>query len=130
MWPGRQNGNPGYIENSLEVAGLDLRGRADREPRAILFSKEGLANGPHTIRIVVPATKSGVSAGSGFVALDACKVLDGKTKGEVQFIICNEWNYPEGGWRIWGDHVKDAIAVGTAYKNTIRIRFRDRDDKR
>jgi hypothetical protein len=84
----------------------------------MLFSREGLSERPHTIRIVSTA------ADGSPVWLDAFKILGGKTRASVRFVINNEWNYPKLGW---GNYVRDPIFVKAAYENQVRLRFRDGD---
>ena len=60
----------------------------------VLYSKEGLERGTHTIRIVVTGKKARAS-NNVFVSVDAFEVLGTPEEGEVRFIINNLWNYPE-----------------------------------
>ena len=123
-WLGSQDIGGGladvYLDNRLEAGDINMSTRA-RQPSAILFSREGLANGPHTVRVV----SSGKQSGS-VVPLDGFKVLGGKTRGSVRFIVNNEWNYPQLGW---GNYVKDPILLKPGYSNQVRLRFRDRDER-
>jgi hypothetical protein len=134
-----------YIDGRREAAGVNLyvpRRSEDsvRRSMEIQYCKEGLPNGPHTIRVAVavtnrggparalapPArtTRAGSAAAGAFVPVDAFKVYDGQTKGAIRFIIANEWNYPQ---LSWGNYVKDQILVKSGYKNQVRMRFSDRD---
>ena len=101
----------------------------DKQPRVILFSKEGLPDGPHTIKVVVKGEKS-AGSGNSWVSVDAFQVLGSKAKPDVSFIISNAWNYPEVGWLRWGNYAKDAVIVTTGYTNQVRLRFADHDTAR
>jgi hypothetical protein len=126
-----------YLDNKLEAAGVDLNSGPtgdmsegwDKQPRVVLFSKEGLPDGPHTIKVVVKGEKSPAS-GNSWVSVDAFQVLGSKTKPDVSFIISNQWNYPEVGWLRWGNYAKDAVIVTTGYANQVRLRFADHDTAR
>ncbi len=106
-----------YLDGKLELAGLSLRSYR-KQTGEMLFSREGLSEGPHTIRIISTA------ADSSPVWLDAFKILGGKTRASVRFVINSEWNYPKLGW---GNYVRDPIFVKAAYENQVRLRFREGD---
>jgi hypothetical protein len=101
---------------------MDMTMGQDAQPRQALFSKEGLEDGRHTIRIVVSGKRNRLSEGS-FVSVDAFHVLGRKSNGRVRFIISNDWNYPEVGAYVWGNYARDAVVVGTGYTNEVRLRF-------
>ena len=89
----------------------------------VLFSKEGLAQGTHTIKIVVTGKKAPVS-NNRFVSINAFEVLGASEEGEVRLNINNLWNYPE---LTWGNYMKDPILIETGYTNTVRMRLTDND---
>jgi len=125
-----------YIDGKLEKAGLSLyRPPVDPDKlvpdnsREILFSKDGLAAGKHTMRIVVGnaaprAVFDNIVTGpdARFVTIGAFRVRDAKTRGAVQFIVDNLWNYPQ---IAWGNYAKDPIFVGAGYTNLVRVRLSD-----
>jgi hypothetical protein len=119
-----------YVDGKLEKAGLNLY-QAPADPdklvpdrsREVLYSKEGLSAGPHTIKIVV--RERGTTPGDGFVTIGAFRVRDAKSRGQVRFIIDNLWNYPQISW---GNYAKDPIFVGVGYTNLVRMRLSDVDE--
>ena len=126
-----------FVDNHLEAADVDLNSGPtgdnaegwDKEPRVVLFAKEGLPDGSHSIKVVVKGDKSPGSNNS-WVSVDAFQVLGSKTKPDVLFIINNEWNYPEVGWLRWGNYAKDAVVVTTGYTNQVRMRLAGSDKAR
>lgn len=119
-----------YVDGKLEAAGVSLRGMPPRpdqitpdRSREVLFSKERLTAGPHTIKVVV--REKGAALGAGFVTIGAFKVLDAQTRWPVRFIVNNLWNYPQISW---GNYAKDPIFVGVGYTNLVRLRFSDSEE--
>jgi hypothetical protein len=114
-----------YIDGKLEASALSLYARpqqGDQLPidmsHELLFSKEGLTNGSHTIKIIVlEGTKP---AADQFVTVDSFQVLKPQTRGKGRFIVDNLWNYPR---LSWGNYVKDPILVKAGYSNNVRFRF-------
>lgn len=120
-----------YVDGVLEAAGIDLycgpgfgasRGE-EKVYQEVLFSKEGLADMEHAIRIVVTGAKNPRS-NNAYVSVDAFVVLGTPTEAEVRMNINSAWNYPE---LDWGNYVKKPILVGTGYTNTVRVRLTDHD---
>jgi beta-galactosidase len=120
-----------YVDGVKEASGIDLycgigHGASRGEEKIyqeLLFSKEGLENGEHVIRIVVTGEKNAAS-NNAFVAVDAFEVLGTPVEGDVKFIVNNEWNYPE---LTWGNYVKDPILIESGYTNSLRIRLTNND---
>lgn len=123
-WTGRTGSIDGsadvYIDGKLEAEDLDLSRRVETRYSDIwpyvLFSKEGLPEGRHTIRIVVRS--SGVS-------VDVFRVLRSDTPGDVRMIYANQWNYPD---LSWGNYVKRAQITGAFYQNAVRVRLTGSDE--
>jgi hypothetical protein len=126
-----------YIDGKLAESGVNVYAPSVEEvvhrtvldkraglPREILYSKEGLAAGQHTIKVVVTGKKSAPSTGT-IVTVGGFRVLNGRSRGMVRFIINNEWNYPQLGW---GNYVKDPVLIKAGYSNQVLLRFRDRDE--
>lgn len=119
-----------YIDGKLEASALSLYARAQQGDQLsvdmsheLLFSKEGLTNGSHTIKIIVlEGTKPDADQ---FVTVDSFKVLKPQTRGQVRFIVDNLWNYPR---LSWGNYVNGPILVNAGYSNNVRIRLSDRDE--
>jgi hypothetical protein len=107
-----------YLDGKLEIAGLSLRDYRTQKG-APVFSREGLDDGPHTLKIV--ATSEDGSP----VSLDAFRILGGETRGRVRLVIDNEWNYPKLGW---GNYVKDPIFVESGYTSQVGLRFCANDE--
>jgi hypothetical protein len=115
------------IDGKLEAAGIDgynpwvigtARGE-EKEYRQILFSKEGLSAGEHTLRIVVCGEKN-PRAGGAYVAVDALRVTGEGAPGMVRLHILNEWNYPE---LTWGNYVKPGVKAAEGDRNSVRLRL-------
>ena len=120
-----------YVDGVPEASAIDLytggmfgfsRGEA-KMYQCVLFSKEGLADGEHTIRVVVAGNKNPLS-NNAYVSVDAFAVLGAQDQGDIRFMIDNEWNYPE---LTWGNYVKEPIMIETGYTNTVRMRLADND---
>ncbi len=120
-----------YLNGVLEASEIDLytgglfgvsRGEA-KIYQHVLFSKEGLTDGEHTIRVVVTGKKNPLS-NNAYVSIDAFAVLGSQAEGDVRFMIDNEWNYPE---LTWGNYMKDPILIEAGYTNTVRMRLTDND---
>lgn len=106
-----------YIDGKLEVAGLSLNRTEeqrylDKQPLA-LFSKEGLSDGKHTLKIV---------ARSSDVAIDVFRLLRSDSKDDVRMVYVNQWNYPD---LSWGNYVKRPQITGNYYQNAVRMRLID-----
>jgi hypothetical protein len=120
-----------YIDDVLQVKGLDTRNGnnmdniegQEKESRIILFSKEKLSPGEHNIKIVVNGDNSDNGIKDGYISIDAFYVLGTGKKAKVEMIVCNKWNYPDIGYKRWGNYAKDEIFVGTGYENNILMKF-------
>jgi len=98
-----------------EAANLDLTRRVETRCSdvwpLVLFSKQGLAEGRHTIKIVVR------SAG---VPIDEFQILRRHAPGDVRMVYANQWNYPD---LSWGNYVKPPQITGTFYYSAVRVRL-------
>lgn len=118
-----------YVDGVKEASEIDLyRGSGlgvargeEKVYRQTLFSKEGLPDGEHTIRIVVTGHQNPAASG-GYVSVDAFLVLGGSETGEVRLNINHEWNYPE---LSWGNDVKAPVLLEPGYTNRVRLRLTD-----
>jgi hypothetical protein len=139
IWSGSRDQNGGtvdiYIDNKLEsgnVSLLAIRGRPGPgapvsntsaeplpQPPVELFTKTGLSKGQHTIKIVV--SNNGDNS-TGIVSSDSFRILGSGVKGDVRFIVNNEWNIPN---LAWGDYVKDPVLPEKGYTNKIYLKFSD-----
>ncbi|MCL2418569.1 MAG: beta-galactosidase, partial [Conexibacteraceae bacterium] len=75
-WIGSQTGNHGFADvfiDGVKQATVDCSGNADQ---VVLFSKTGLSDGPHTLKIVVDGTHSSDSTDN-FVSIDAIDIPTG-----------------------------------------------------
>jgi hypothetical protein len=104
-----------YIDGKLEASNLDLSRRVETRYSdvwpLVLFSKEKLAEGRHTIKIVVKSSG---------VPVDVFRVLHSNAPGDVRMIFANQWNYPD---LSWGNYVKRPQITGTFYQNAARVRL-------
>jgi len=115
------------IDGQLEASGVDLYssiglGTARGEEKVyqqVLFSKEGLPDGEHIIRVVVSGKKN-PRANNSFVSVDAFTILGSPQKSEVLFCVDNAWNYPE---LTWGNYVKPPILIEQGYSNKVQVRL-------
>lgn len=111
-----------FIDGTLVETDLNLSRRVERRYSdawpLVLFSKEGLSEGRHTIKIVPKS--SGVT-------VDFFHVLRANIKGDVRMIYANQWNYPD---LSWGNYVKSPQITGTFYQNAVRVRLTDSDKGR
>lgn len=118
-----------YVDGVKDASEIDLycgsghgvsRGE-ERIYRQVLFSKEGLPEREHTIRIVVTGQRNRGASGC-YVSIDAFLVLGGPEAGNVRLNVNNEWNYPE---LSWGNYVKEPILIEPGYLNRVRLRLTD-----
>lgn len=138
IWSGSRSQNGGavniFIDDHLvtENVSVALWGRfgfggparnsnaeLQQQPAVPLFTKTGLSKGKHTIKIVV--SNSGENP-NGIVSSDSFRILGSDLKGEIKFIVNNEWNVPN---LAWGDYVNDPILPEKGYSNKIYLKFRD-----
>lgn len=73
-WIGKHCGNYGYadvyIDGRLEARNIDLYGADPQRSQQVIFSRNGLNSGTHTIKIVVNGAKNAKSADA-YVGIDA-----------------------------------------------------------
>ena len=85
----------------------------------ILFSREGLPRGRHTVKIEVLGARHPASSNS-YVSLSGFRVLGRRAPGNVLFHILNEWNYPE---LTWGNYMKEPIRIHAGYAQRVQVRM-------
>jgi beta-galactosidase len=116
-----------YLDGALQASGIDLysaiglgtsRGE-EKIYQQFLFSKEGLPDGEHTLRIVVTGKKNPL-ASNAYVSIDAFWVLGSPLEGDIRMNINNAWNYPE---LTWGNYVKEPIIIEEGYTNSVQVRL-------
>ena len=82
-WIGQRCGNYGcadvYIDGHLEARNIDLYGVDPQPSQQTLFSKNGLSNGTHSIRIVVNGARN-AKASDAYVGIDAFQYGEEKTR--------------------------------------------------
>lgn len=109
-----------YIDGELVEENLSFFSRG-RSPNSILYSKEGLKDGLHTVRIVAQKRSFGPSQEDKVVIpIGAIKILDGKSGGDILLIVNNQWNYTKMGL---GNYMKPPICLEPGYKNQVRMRM-------
>lgn len=109
-----------YIDGELVEKNLSFSGRG-KSPNSILYSKEGLKDGLHTIRIVAQKRPYDQTQGdTAIIRLSAVKILDGKPGGDVLMIVNDQWNYTKMGL---GNYMKPPIYIESGYKNQVRMRM-------
>ncbi|MBD8548563.1 hypothetical protein IFT82_17735 [Sphingomonas sp. CFBP 8760] len=118
-----------YIDGKLEAAAISLFAPAvppdklaNDTTREALFSREGLPDGKHTLRIVA---RQAETAGR-TVSIAGFRIGQEAANGQVRMIVNNLWNYPQ---LSWGNYVKKPVLVTNGYTNSVRVRFTDRDTK-
>jgi len=116
-----------YIDGDLVEDNLIFFSRG-KSPNSILYSKEGLKDGLHSVRIVAQKRTSGRGQTEEVkIPVGAIKVLDGTSRGEVLMIINNQWNYTKMGL---GNYMKPPIYIQPGYKSQVRMRMIGMDDER
>lgn len=109
-----------YIDGELVEKNLSFFGRG-KSPNSILYSKEGLNNGLHTVRIVAQKRSYGqTQEDKAVIPIGAIKILNGKSGGDVLLIVNNQWNYTKMGL---GNYMKPPIYIEPGYKNQVRMRM-------
>jgi hypothetical protein len=139
IWSGSQKQNGGtvdiYIDDKIVSSAMSLSPRRGRGfgpqggnttegeppllPPIVLFTKTGLSQGQHTIKIVFTNNENN----SGTVSMDSFRIVGFKTKGNVKFVVNNEWNVPN---LAWGNYVKDPILPEKGYTNKIYLKLSDK----
>lgn len=109
-----------YIDGDFVEDNLMFFSRG-KSPNSILYSKEGINNGLHTVRIVARKRSFGQTQEDKVVIpIGAIKILDGKSGGDVLLIVNNQWNYTKMGL---GNYMKQPIYIEPGYKNQVRLRM-------
>lgn len=85
----------------------------------ILFSREDLPAGAHTLRIEV-LDKHHPDASNSYVSVSGFRILGPHAPGNVRFHILSAWNYPE---LTWGNYMKEPILAGSGYARRITARI-------
>jgi hypothetical protein len=113
-----------YIDGELVEGNLSFFSRG-KSPHSILYSKEGLEDGLHTVRIVAQKRSFGPSQEDKIVIpIGAIKILDSKSGGDVLLIVNDQWNYTKMGL---GNYMKPPIYIEPGYKNQTRMRMIGKD---
>ena len=115
-----------YLDDAYQAT-VDLysdigHGAARGEVKArdeILFSREGLPFGRHTVKIEVLGERRPAS-GNSYVSLSGFRVLGRHAPGNVLFHILNEWNYPE---LTWGNYMKEPVRINSGYVQQVQVRM-------
>lgn len=109
-----------YIDGELIEKNLSFFSRG-KSPNSILYSKQGLQDGLHTVRIVAQKRSFGRALEDRVVIpIGAIKILDGKSGGDVLLIVNDQWNYTKMGL---GNYMKPPIYIKPGYKNQVRMRM-------
>jgi hypothetical protein len=95
-----------------------------------LYSKDGLPNGQHTIKVVVTGHANSQAQGV-WVSIDAFAVDGAPDTGilppdGIAFIHNNYLAFPE---LAFGDIVKPGLSIPANYTNSVRDRLTDREDQ-
>ncbi|MCV9387338.1 glycoside hydrolase family 2 TIM barrel-domain containing protein [Reichenbachiella ulvae] len=109
-----------YIDGKLVEDDLIFYSRG-KSPNSIFYSKEGLKEGSHTVKIVAQKRTSGRGQRDEVkVPVGAIKILDGATRGDVLMIVNDQWNYTKMGL---GNYMKLPIYIEPGYKNQVQMRL-------
>lgn len=120
-----------YIDGKLEAANISLSNRGGAVSQAVIYSKEGLPAGDHTIKVVtkepsfLQGRQSPNATPAAGVPLDGFVVLNGNIAGDVMLIINNKWNHTKMGL---GNYMKDPILIGSEYRDKVVIRLTGDND--
>lgn len=128
-WIGSKNRGAGtadiYIDGDLAAEGVNLSSRRP-EPGSILFSKDDLETGRHTVKIVARPAFFGMRSQTGEdnrtagIPLDAIQVVDGEIGGEVKMVLNDHWNYTKLGL---GNYMKDPILINPGHQAVFHLRM-------
>jgi len=109
-----------YIDGELVEQNLSFFSRG-KSPNSILYSKEGLEDDLHTVRIIAQKRSFGrTQVDKVVIPIGAIKILDGKSGGDVLLIVNDQWNYTKMGL---GNYMKPPIYIKPGYKNQVRMRM-------
>jgi hypothetical protein len=121
-----------YIDDKLEASNINFFNRGGNAiPQAVIYSKEGLTKGNHTIKIVAkeapafqgrPGEQNSNTTRTTGIPLDGFVILDGNIRGDVMLIINNKWNQTKMGL---GNYMKDPILIGSQYRDKVTVRLTD-----
>lgn len=109
-----------YIDGELVENNLNFFSRG-KSPNSILYSREGLKDGLHKVRIVAQKRSFGQTLrDNATIPIGAFKILDGKSGGDVLLIVNDQWNYTKMGL---GNYMKPPVYIEPGYKNQVRMRM-------
>lgn len=101
-----------YLDGDLVEENLNLN-TASKNYQQLLYTKTGLSNGEHTIKVVVK---------SDYVVVDAFMPISDDTKS-IAMMINNQWAYDDVDW----GNYETYITVPSGYSNTVKMRLTDND---
>ncbi len=107
---------------SQRVAGVDFPGSAagyDKKYGYPLYSAQGLADGPHTLRVEATGDKF-PDAGDAYIVIDHFRVIGKRGEEPVGLLVLNDYNYPH---IAWGNPARPAILVTDGATNRVAIRL-------
>lgn len=113
-----------YLDGELVARAADTYGRW-REPGQVLFRRDGLPDGPHTLRIVVTGERAHPRATDAAVAVDAFVTAE-RSEPIYELHVNRYWSYDLGwgnlGGGAWGDR-GDAPAVPDGFRDSVQMRL-------
>lgn len=110
---------------NLKVNGAEFSGSAlahDKKHRFPVFSMDGLPYGNHTLHIEVTGEHTPDSSDS-YIVIDYFRILTGRQKEPVRFIMNHEFNFPQ---IAWGNYSKPPILIAEGYENQVTMRLYDK----
>lgn len=120
-----------YIDNIQEATDISFSTRHGTISQAVIYSKQGLSKGNHTIKIVAkeppafqgrPSLQNDNSSRTIGIPLDGFIILDGNIHDDVLLIINNKWNHTKMGL---GNYMKEPILIGSEYRDDVTFRLTD-----
>ncbi len=109
-----------YIDDILVSEKLEFYARVNA-PNSVLYSKEGLEDSLHTVRIVARKDPRSYEANDkAVISFGAIKLLDTDSKRPIKLIINNQWNYTKLGL---GNYMKPPIYIENGYTNKVQMRM-------
>jgi hypothetical protein len=109
-----------FVDGVLD-ASIDLYG-PNKRPDQVVYTKAGLAPGPHTIRVVVTGRKN-PAANNTFVLVDGFEPIaqpGQDTSQDVLLVVANQRNYPD---IAWGNYIQPAIVLPAGYTAVTQVRL-------
>jgi len=120
-WITAMNNNLGkadvYLDGELAAEGVDCYA-SRKKHQQILFSRSGLKDDRHTIRIVVKGEKNPGSSDSFIISDGFSDVVDSDNSPGIRMNINREWAYNLG----WGNYDRTS-KISSGFADTVRIRF-------